>query len=197
MKPAVPVANWLQDRFSEIRELNLKLATNSAYCDLIETVAGEIVESLRRGGKVFFCGNGGSAADAQHLAAELLGRYYASGRSALAAHALTTNTSALTAIANDYGYDSVFSRQLEGLGQKGDVLVAISTSGKSQSVIRAVATARDMGMITVGFTGTNGNLLEEVADYCFRIPSSDTPRIQEAHIQTGHLICELVERHFV
>jgi D-sedoheptulose 7-phosphate isomerase len=163
--------------------------------ELIETVAtvgAEICRSLRNGGKVFFFGNGGSAADAQHLAAELVGRFDRERR-ALPAIALTANTSTLTAIGNDYSYDRVFVRQLEALGALGDIAVGISTSGKSPNVVNAVRGARKAGIITVGMTGQNGGDLATSAHFCIRIPSERTPRIQEAHILIGHILCELIE----
>jgi D-sedoheptulose 7-phosphate isomerase len=150
-------------------------------------------DALRNGKKVIFFGNGGSAADAQHLAAELLGRFYLSDRVALPGIALTTNTSVLTAIGNDYGYDLVFSRQLRGLGSRGDVAVGISTSGNSPNVVAALETAAEMGLVTIGLTGRSGGKVKSIAKYCFCMPTEDTPRIQEAHIFTGHLLCELVE----
>jgi D-sedoheptulose 7-phosphate isomerase len=162
---------------------------------LIQTVAAvgeELRRSLRNGGKIFFFGNGGSAADAQHLAAELVGRFDRERR-ALPAIALTANTSTLTAIGNDYSYDRVFVRQLEALSTPGDIAVGISTSGKSPNVVNAVRSAREAGVTTVGMTGLSGGELASLAHFCIRIPSERTPRIQEAHILIGHILCELVE----
>jgi D-sedoheptulose 7-phosphate isomerase len=167
--------------------------------DLIETVAsvGEVLAgALRRGRKVIFFGNGGSAADAQHLAAELVGRFE-SERRALPALALATNISTLTAIGNDYSYEAVFARELEGLSSPGDVAVGISTSGRSPNVINAMRTAKKIGVITVGMTGLRGDELAAVADYCIRVPSQRTSRIQEAHILIGHILCEIVDESFV
>jgi len=167
--------------------------------ELIETVAsvGEVLAgALRRGRKVIFFGNGGSAADAQHLAAELVGRFE-SERRALPALALATNISTLTAIGNDYSYEAVFARELEGLSSPGDVAVGISTSGRSPNVTNAIRTARKIGVITVGMTGLRGNELAAVADYCIRVPSERTTRIQEAHILIGHILCEIVDASFV
>lgn len=141
---------------------------------------------------MFFCGNGGSAADAQHLAAELTGRFLKE-RSSLAGIALTTNTSAITAIANDYSYEEVFSRQLEGCGRAGDVLVGISTSGNSGNVVRALEAARSRKLVTVGLTGKRGGKVADAAEYCIRIPSDETPRIQEAHILSGHILADIIE----
>ncbi len=149
-------------------------------------------EALRAGNRLLFAGNGGSAADAQHWAGELVSRFYYD-RPGLAAIALTTDTSILTAIGNDYGYDYVFARQVEALGQHGDVLFAISTSGRSQNILRAVAAASARGMRVIGFTGSGGGDLAAKCDICFRIPSDETPRIQEGHEFVGHLVCALIE----
>lgn len=161
----------------------------------IADVAGRMSAAIRQGGKVMFCGNGGSAADAQHLATELLGRYLLDRR-ALPALALTTDSSALTAIGNDFGFEEVFSRQIEGLGRPGDLLVAISTSGNSRNVLAAITAARSMGIVTVGLTGSGGGQMAALCDICLRVPSDHTPRIQEMHIALGHLLCELVETDF-
>ncbi|MBD3161563.1 MAG: SIS domain-containing protein [Candidatus Eisenbacteria bacterium] len=160
---------------------------------LLREIAGIWIESLRRGGKILFFGNGGSAADAQHLACELSGRFY-KDRAGLAAVALTVNTSSLTAIGNDFGYDAVFARQLEGLGKPEDVAVGISTSGRSESVLAGLRRAREIGMRRCGFTGRRGGALPDLVDLCLRVDSEETPRIQEGHILAGHVICELVER---
>ncbi len=159
----------------------------------VAEAAEAMVACLESGGTVYFCGNGGSAADAQHLAAELAGRYLLE-RPAIAAVALTTNSSALTAIGNDYGFDVVFSRQLEGLGAPGDVLVAISTSGGSANVVRAVEAAHLQGMTVIGMTGLEGTRFAKLCDLALVTPSASTPRIQEGHITMGHALCELIER---
>lgn len=151
-----------------------------------------ISRAFLSGNQVLFCGNGGSAADAQHLAAEFSGRFY-TDRDALPAEALHTNSSYLTAVANDYGYDVVYSRLLQGIGKKGDVLVALSTSGNSTNILKAIETAGSKGMITIGFTGASGGRMKALCDQLINIPSSDTPRIQECHIMAGHIICQLVE----
>ncbi|MBP6978520.1 MAG: D-sedoheptulose 7-phosphate isomerase [Lentimicrobiaceae bacterium] len=158
----------------------------------IEEVASLCTEALRGGGKILFCGNGGSAADAQHLAAELSGRFYYD-RPPLPAEALHVNTSYLTAVANDYSFDEVFSRLLKGSARKGDVLIALSSSGNSRNVIHALHTARESGIITVGLTGASGGKMRPLCDHLIHVPSSDTPRIQEAHILIGHIICQWVE----
>ncbi len=156
------------------------------------TIAEKLEEAFRRGNKVLTFGNGGSAADAQHIAAELAGRFYLD-RDSLPAIALTTNTSSVTAIANDYGYENIFVHQLRGLVTKGDVAIALSAGGNSANVVLAIEEAKRCGAVTVGFTGKQGGKLKEISDYVIHIPSADTPRIQEAHITAGHIICYLVE----
>lgn len=158
----------------------------------IQQAAYIITASLRSGGKIHFCGNGGSAADAQHLAAELSGRFYFD-RPPLNAEALHCNTSYLTAVANDYGYDAVFSRLLQGTAKSGDVVVGISTSGNSQNILKAFEMAKEMGVHVIAMTGETGGKMKELADVLLNIPSTDTPRIQESHIMVGHILCELVE----
>lgn len=162
---------------------------------IIDSIAKEWIAALEQGNKIIFCGNGGSAADSQHLSAELVGRYKIN-RPSLAAVSLTVDTSALTAIANDFGYEQVFSRQLEGLGKSGDCLVGISTSGNSQNIVNAFIKAKEMGVKTIAFTGEGGGKMKELADICLNVPSSVTNNIQEMHIACGHIVCELVEKHF-
>lgn len=164
-----------------------------SQADLIQQIANRLIEALRGGHKILVCGNGGSAADAQHMVAELMGRF-ALERQPFPAIALTTNTSTLTALANDYGYEIVFSRQVEALAEFGDVLIGISTSGNSLNVIRAIEAAKTKGAFTIGLTGQDGGKLKDVAHLCLCIPSHSTPRIQEAHITVIHIICELVEK---
>jgi D-sedoheptulose 7-phosphate isomerase len=161
----------------------------------IATVVDVIVTAFRKGNRVYFCGNGGSAADAQHLAAEFSGRFY-TDRKALPSEALHCNTSYLTAVANDYSYDVVYARLIDGIGNSGDVLVGLTTSGNSGNIVKAFETARAKGIATVGFTGTTGGLLKSLSDYLINIPSTDTPRIQESHILIGHIICQLVEQTY-
>ncbi len=168
------------------------MAGDVALATQIEQAVGLCETALRAGGKLLFCGNGGSAADAQHWAGELVSRFYYD-RPGLPAIALTTDSSILTAIGNDYGYDYTFARQVEALGQAGDVLVAISTSGNSPNVLRAADAARQRGMRVIGFTGQGGGLLAPMTDLCFRVPSGETPRIQEGHEFIGHLLCALIE----
>ena len=158
----------------------------------IDKVVSAIALAFQNGHHVYFCGNGGSAADAQHLAAEFSGRFY-TDRKALPAEALHCNTSYLTAVANDYGYDLIYSRMIEGIGKEGDVLVGLSTSGNSSNIVKAFETAREKKMFTIGLTGITGGTLKAFSDYLINIPSADTPRIQESHIMMGHIICELVE----
>ena len=176
--------------FQESAALKLRFA--EANADRIVAVARQMADSLRRGGKLLFFGNGGSAADSQHLAAEFVNRFLRQ-RGALAAVALTTDTSALTSISNDLGFDQIFARQVEALGRPGDVVVAISTSGGSPNVLRAVEMARRLGCLTVALTGGSGGALAAAADETFVVPSPETPRIQETHITLGHALCALVE----
>jgi len=159
----------------------------------IARVSEILIEALKKGNKPLLFGNGGSAADAQHIAAEFVGRF-AFDRPALPALALSVNTSAVTAIGNDYGFDVVFARQIEALGRAGDVAIGISTSGNSQNILQGVATAKKMGLHTVALTGASGGELESAVDYCICAPSNETPRIQECHILIGHIISELVEQ---
>jgi len=166
--------------------------------DLLKTVQdciAVIVQAFKNGNKVLFCGNGGSAADAQHLAAEFTGRFYAD-RDALPAEALHCNTSYLTAVANDYSFDVIYSRMVKGIGNKGDVLIGLSTSGNSANIYNAFEAAKDKEMITIAFTGLTGGTLKVVSDYLINVPSTDTPRIQESHIMLGHIICQMVEAEY-
>ncbi len=172
-----------------------KVLANAALLQTIETVTGVIVNAFRQGNRIYFCGNGGSAADAQHLAAEFSGRFYVD-RDALPAEALHCNTSYLTAVANDYSYDLVYARLIKGIAHKGDVLVGLSTSGNSGNILKAFETARQKGVITIGFTGETGGKMKAQSDYLINIPSTDTPRIQESHIMVGHIICQLVEEQY-
>lgn len=158
----------------------------------IEQVAQVVEKAFKEGKKVLFCGNGGSAADAQHLAAEFSGRFY-SDRNPLPSEALHCNTSYLTAVANDYGFDVVYSRMVKGMGNPQDVLIALSTSGNSENIVQALMQAKEQNMITIALTGSTGGRLKDLADYLLNVPSKDTPRIQEAHIMIGHIICQLVE----
>ena len=161
--------------------------------EAISKTAELIIKCIKNGGKVVFCGNGGSAADAQHLAAEFVSKFRLE-RKGLPALALNANTSVLTAIGNDYSYDRIFARQVEALVGEGDIVIGISTSGNSQNVIQALREASALGAVTVGMTGQSGGQMAEMVEILLNIPSSDTPRIQEAHITVGHIICEFVEK---
>ncbi len=169
-----------------------EIISNEELIEKISNAVNEIVEAFIRGNRVYFCGNGGSAADAQHLAAEFSGRFYYD-RPPLDAEALHVNTSYLTAVGNDYSFDEIYARLIKGKGMKGDILVALSTSGNSKNILRAIAEAHRIGMTVVGFTGITGGLMKESCDILINVPSSDTPRIQEAHITIGHIVCEIVE----
>jgi D-sedoheptulose 7-phosphate isomerase len=158
----------------------------------IQEIAIKSIAAFKNNKKMLLCGNGGSAADAQHIAAELSGRFY-TDRPPLYAEALHVNSSYLTAVANDYGYDETYSRMLEACGRKGDILIGISTSGNSPNVVNALEKANEIGMLTVGFTGRHGGKIQQICNIMIRIPSDDTPRIQEAHILVGHIVCQLIE----
>lgn len=176
-------------------ETKKAILANEGMIKLLNDCSVAITEAFRDGNKVLFCGNGGSAADAQHLAAEFSGRFY-TDRDALPAEALHCNTSYLTAVANDYSYDVVYARMIKGIGNPGDVLIGLSTSGNSKNIVEAFKAAKLKNMITVGLTGASGGIMKEMSDYLFNVPSSDTPRIQESHIMLGHIICQLVEENY-
>ena len=183
----------IQDAFSNSIATKQAVLTDPAFLSGIERAAELLVQTFRAGGKVLFCGNGGSAADAQHLAAELSGRFY-TDRPPLFAEALHVNSSFVTAVANDYGYDEVFARMVQAAGRSGDVLVALSTSGNSQSILNAVDRARAAGMRIIGLTGASGGKMRDACDVLLNVPSPDTPRILETHILIGHILCEIVEK---
>ena len=176
-------------------DVKTSVLENSILLKTILTITDVMVAALKSDRRIYFCGNGGSAADAQHLAAELTGRFY-TDRKALAAEALHCNTSYLTAVANDYGFDEIYARMIEGIAQEGDVLVGLSTSGNSKNIINAFEKAKEQNVITVSFTGETGGVLKPLSNYCINVPSSDTPRIQETHILIGHIICQLVEEKY-
>jgi len=176
------------EQLREASDLKMELKKQA---DIVLKIANEMVSVFKRGNKVMLFGNGGSAADAQHLAAELAGKYYRD-REPLPAIALTANTSILTALANDYSYSEVFLRQVRALADRGDMVIGISTSGNSNNIVLAMEEARNCGAVTVAFTGKGGKI-KDIADFCLAVPSNDTPRIQEAHITAGHIICYLVE----
>src|SRR6476620_3373995 len=172
-----------------------KLLQDETMQKKIADAVEAITTAFRNGNKVLFCGNGGSAADAQHLAAEFSGRFY-KDRKALPSEALHCNTSYITAVANDYSYDVVYARLIDGIGNSGDVLVGLSTSGNSANIVKAFEAAKAKGILTVGFTGLTGGLLKSLSDYLINVPSADTPRIQESHIMIGHIICQLAEEQY-
>ena len=176
-------------------DVKKKVLEEDVFAETLEAIVNAMVAALKKSCHIYFCGNGGSAADAQHLAAELSGRFY-SDRHALKAEALHCNTSYLTAVANDYDFNMIYARLIEGIGDPGDVLIGLSTSGNSENIFRAFETAKKKGMITIGFTGASGGRIKPICDYLINIPSNDTPRIQESHILLGHIVCQLVEEKF-
>ncbi len=184
----------IQKRINNSISVKQEILNNNKLISAIETSIKIITDTFKNGGKVLFCGNGGSAADAQHLAAELSGRFYFD-REPLPAEAMHVNTSYLTAVANDYSYNEIYARYLKSSGKKGDVLVGISTSGNSKNIVRAFEQAKKMQVKTIALTGESGGKLKEIADIIINVPSNDTPRIQESHILIGHIICEFVEKN--
>jgi D-sedoheptulose 7-phosphate isomerase len=172
-----------------------QILDNEQLISILEECSNVITQAFKDGKKVLFCGNGGSAADAQHLAAEFSGRFY-TDREALPAEALHCNTSYITAVANDYSYDVVYARMINGIGKPGDILVGLSTSGNSKNIVEAFKTAKLKNMITIGLTGESGGIMKNISDYLLNVPSNDTPRIQESHIMLGHIICQLVEEKY-
>lgn len=187
------------DKIKNIIQSSIDVKKNIVLNDiLLQTIKDcvlVLVTAFKKGNKVLFCGNGGSAADAQHLAAELSGRFY-TDRDALPAEALHCNTSYITAIGNDYGYDVIYSRLIRGIGKEGDILVGLSTSGNSKNILNAFEVAKEKKMITIAFTGEDGGKVKMLADYLINVPSHDTPRIQESHIMLGHIICQLTEEQY-
>lgn len=190
----MPTANsdYIKQKISESISVRQLLLDDDDLIRKIDLAAGACVEALRSDKKILLCGNGGSAADAQHIAAELTGRFM-KDRPALYAEALHVNTSALTAIANDYGFEQVFARQIEAMGRKGDILIALSTSGNSPNVLLALEKARRLEMTTIGMTGSNPGKLASISDILINIPSTDTARIQEVHLHIGHILCGIIE----
>ena len=185
--------NYIIKQIADSAATKQAILENDDLVEMIVTVAKACVEVYRHGKKTILAGNGGSAADAQHIAAELVGRY-GFDRPSIPSLALTTDTSNLTAIGNDYGYDKVFSRQLEGMAQEGDLFIGISTSGNSQNIINAFESAADRGVTTVALVGRDGGKMAAMADYAIIIPSNATPRIQESHILIGHILCDIIEK---
>lgn len=192
MRTTVDIELLVTERVRESSAVKQAMLADSKLLELVRELAEVCVNSLKQGGKLLLFGNGGSAADAQHLAAELVGRYLRDRR-ALPAIALTTNSSCVTAIGNDYSYEQIFSRQIEALGNRPDVAIGISTSGNSRNIVRAIQTAREVGMATAVLTGRTGGALKGLVEYCLCVPSDETPRIQEGHILIGHVVCEIVE----
>lgn len=183
----------IKQRILSSIEIKQTILRDQSLLNRIEQAIEMITTCFKKGNKVFFCGNGGSAADAQHLAAEFSGKFYFD-RAVLPAEALHCNTSYLTAVANDYTFDIIYARLLAGVAKKGDVLVGLSTSGNSKNVVQAFEKAREMGVYTIGFTGETGGLMKDLSDILLNVPSNDTPRIQESHILIGHIVCEFVEQ---
>src|SRR5438270_5631061 len=190
VEPITQLQTVISQRIEDSIAVKQQLLRHTRIC---AEVVERIIRAIKRGNKVLLFGNGGSAADAQHIAAEFVGRYYLD-RPALPAQALTVNTSSLTAIGNDYDYDQIFSRQIEAFGQAGDVAIGISTSGNSRNVIEAISVAKQMGLRTIALCGSGGGKLKNEADHCICVPSNETPRIQECHILIGHILSELVEQ---
>ena len=188
------VQNTINDLIKASISVKEQIISDGVMAPLLEEVIQIITNTFQNGGAVYFCGNGGSAADAQHLAAEFSGRFY-KDRKALPSEALHCNTSYLTAVANDYSYDVIYSRLIEGIARKGDVLIGLSTSGNSGNIVKAFEMANSMGVITIGMTGAGGGKMKAISNYLIEVPSNTTPRIQESHILIGHIICELVEKN--
>lgn len=184
--------NYIEDQIAEAGRVMAAMQADKVLQTATQAAAHACIASLRRGGKLLLAGNGGSAADAQHIAGEFVSRF-AFDRPGLAAVALTTDTSILTAIGNDYGYERLFARQVQALGQRGDVLIAYSTSGKSPNILLALAEARVRGVACIGMTGNRGGPMLELCDHLLAVPSSETPKIQEGHLVLGHILCGLVE----
>jgi D-sedoheptulose 7-phosphate isomerase len=187
------IKTLITEKAYELKSILKTLAEEKDFLSSLSECGRLIVDAYKNSNKVLFCGNGGSASDAQHLAAELVGRFYKE-RKALNAESLSVNTSSITAIGNDYSFESIFSRQLEAKGSEGDVLVGLSTSGNSKNVFQAFKTAKSIGIKTILLTGKNKqSLIADISDFCIFVPSDDTPRIQETHIFIGHILCEYVE----
>jgi D-sedoheptulose 7-phosphate isomerase len=185
----------IQDIISESLAVKGEVLKDGRLLGLVGDLVNLITERFRQGKHLYFCGNGGSAADAQHLAAEFSGRFYIN-RDALPSEALHCNTSYLTAVANDFSYELIYSRLIKGIGKPGDILIGLSTSGNSENIVKAFDTAREKGITTIGMTGEGGGKMAPLSDYLVCIPSKNTPRIQEAHMLLGHIICQLVEEQY-
>ena len=185
----------IKNILNESVNVKTKILSDDKLLQTVKDCVYIFLTAFKNGNKILFCGNGGSAADAQHLAAEFSGRFY-NDRDALPAEALHCNTSYITAVANDYGYDVIYSRMIKGIGNKGDILVGLSTSGNSKNILNAFEAAKQKGMTTIAFTGSTGGKLKKLADHLINVPSDNTPRIQESHITLGHIICQLVEEEY-
>jgi D-sedoheptulose 7-phosphate isomerase len=183
--------NSIKEIITQSIETKQRILADEEFLGRIQHAVDLVTVAFKKGNKVLFCGNGGSAADAQHLAAEFSGRFY-KNRRALPSDALHCNSSYLTAVANDYSYDVIYSRLVEGMGVKGDVLIGLSTSGNSANIVKAFESARNLEMVTIGFTGMSGGIMKEMSDVIFNVPSSDTPRIQESHIMIGHIRGQII-----
>jgi len=188
------IVSTIQERIKASIAVKEQIIHEGTLVPVIDKVVQVITEAFQQGHAVYFCGNGGSAADAQHLAAEFSGRFY-KDRKALPSEALHCNTSYLTAVANDYSYDVIYARLIEGIAKKGDILIGLSTSGNSANILKAFEKAAELGVITIGMTGASGGKMKGNCNYLINVPSSDTPRIQESHILIGHILCELIEKN--
>lgn len=186
------INEYIKNQVKKSIEVKQQFLNDNELMSLIKEVSFKIVESYKNGNKTLIAGNGGSAADAQHIAGEFVSKFYFD-RPGLASLALTTDTSIITAIGNDYGYEKLFSRQVQANGVKGDIFIGISTSGNSANIIEALKECKEKGIISVGFTGQNGGKMAELCDFCIKVPSHETPRVQEVHILVGHIICAVVE----
>jgi D-sedoheptulose 7-phosphate isomerase len=186
----------ISQRIQEALEVKTSLLTDDQIIAKTNDIASLCITALKNGNKIMYCGNGGSAVDSMHLAAELTGRYY-KDRAPLNAEALSADNAFITAVGNDYGFENIFSRMIAGKGKKGDVLMGLSTSGNSANVVKAFEKCREMGIITIGFTGASTCKMDELSDVLIKVPSADTPRIQEGHMLLGHIICEIVENAFL
>ncbi len=186
------INKFISTQIEDSYQVKQKILNDKALVSLIEAVSQKAVATYKNGNKTLIAGNGGSAADAQHIAGEFVSRFYFD-RPGLASLALTTDTSILTAVANDYGYERLFARQIQANGAAGDMFIAISTSGNSANILEALKECQDKGIITVGLTGETGGKMADLCDYCIKVPSASTPRIQESHILIGHIICSVVE----
>lgn len=186
------INSYIKEHFKDSISVKEQILKNDNLIELIKKVSLEVIKAYKNGNKTLLAGNGGSAADAQHIAGEFVSRFYFD-RPGIASIALTTDTSILTAIGNDYGYENLFSRQVEAQGVKGDVFIGISTSGNSKNILKALELCKEKEIMSIGLTGASGGAMDKMCDYCIKVPSSCTPRIQESHIVIGHIICAIVE----